>query len=571
MDGNQESKNGKKSFAEMLEESLKDGGSMEGKVTTGTVIGFNNDKAVIDVGLKAEGRLFIADIKTLKGSEEVLIGDTLSVYIERLEDRNGEPVLSIEKAKKEAVWTNLEKHMLDGTPVKGEITGRTRGGFSVEINDMPTFLPGSQVDLRIVKDITPLLNVEQPFKILKMDRVRNNIVVSRRAVLEASRQEARKVVMSELEEGMIRDGVARNITEYGVFVDIGGVDGLLHVTDMAWKRVTNPADIVAVGDTLKVQILKLNVETGRVSLGMKQLVQTPWEGIEQRYIVGEKYKGKVVNLTDYGAFVELEDCIEGMIFMAELSWNKKNIHPNKVLNPGEEVEVMVLDVNPAKRKISLGLKQCQENPWKKFAENNPVGTKITGIVKNITEFGIFVCVDGELDGMIFTSDLSLVANSSDSRIRNISKGNEIEVVVRDINPEKERISLELAQTAEDKLRAEAVMNIRKGDVVNAEIVALHANGFDVKLECGALGFVKRSDISNDRDKHRQDAVSVGEKITAIVLDVDRSKCVNLSVRVLEARLEKEALQQFGKSDNGASLGDILGAAISAKEDSQKGR
>lgn len=555
--------NDKMSFAEMLDESMKNSESLEGKVVTGLIVGFKNDKAIVDVGLKAEGRLFIDDIKTLKGSDDVAIGDTIDVFVERFEDRNGEPILSIEKAKKEAIWIDLEKHMENSTTVKGVITGRTRGGFSVDINGTIAFLPGSQVDLRIVKDITPLLSIKQPLKILKMDKIRNNIVVSRRAVLEASRMEAKSEIMARLEEGMIIDGMIKNITDYGAFVDIGGIDGLLHVTDMSWKRVTNPSDVVNVGDQVKVQVLKFNIDTGRISLGMKQLVKTPWENIEQRYTVGEKYQGKVVNITDYGAFVELEDCIEGMIYMTELSWVKKNIHPNKIMNVGDDVEVMVLEVNPEKRKISLGLKQCQDNPWKKFAEDHPIGTKLNGVVKNITEFGIFVGVNDELDGMIHMSDVSWAAGNSEDKSKNIQKGKEVEVIVLDINPEKERISLGIKQLEADPY-AEAETNTKKGDVVIAKVVSIQTAGVTVKLENGLSGFIKKIDISNDKNKQRTDSLQIEESIEAIVLSVDKSRCVNLSIKTLEIQREKEAMKQFGTTDSGASLGDILGAAMSAK-------
>jgi small subunit ribosomal protein S1 len=562
---NNKSTNEQISFAEMLDQSLSGKESLEGKVVRGTIVGFRNDKAIIDVGLKAEGRLFIDDIKTLKGSEEIAVGDTFNVYVDRFEDKNGEPILSIEKAKKEAVWNDLEKHMSDGSNMDGTIVGRTRGGFSVDINGTIAFLPGSQVDLRLVKDITPLLNIKQPFKILKMDKVRNNIVVSRRAVLEATRLEIKNEIMSKLEEGMEIEGTVKNITEYGAFVDIGGIDGLLHVTDMSWKRVGSPSEVVSIGEKVKVQVLKFNAATGRISLGMKQLVQTPWENIEQRYIIGEKYKGKVVNITEYGAFIELEDCIEGMVYMTELSWIRKNIQPNKVLNVDEEVEVMVLDINPIKRKISLGIKQCQENPWKKFAEEHPIGTKLNGIVKNITEFGIFIGVTEELDGMVHVSDLSWGAGSVDDKSKNIQKGQEVEVVVLDVNPEKERISLGVKQLENDPY-AKAEANTKKGDVVFAEVVNIQPAGIDVELENGLKGFVKKVDISSDRTRQRSKTLEIGEKIEAMVLNIGKSRCVNLSIKALEIKREKEALQKFGSSDSGANLGDILEEAMAKKEE-----
>jgi small subunit ribosomal protein S1 len=562
--------NSKDSFAELLEKSLSDCKSLECRVVTGTIVGFRNDKAIIDVGLKAEGRIFINDIKTLKGSDNIVIGDTLDVFIDRFEDKNGEPILSIEKAKKEAVWTDLERHMETNTTIEGVIMGRTRGGFSVDINGTMAFLPGSQVDLRLVKDIAPLLNIKQPFKILKMDKIRNNIVVSRRAVLEANRLEVKNEIMSKLEEGMEIEGVVKNITEYGAFVDIGGIDGLLHVTDMSWKRVNLPTDIVNVGDKVKVQILKFNMATSRISLGMKQLVTTPWENIEERYVVGNKYKGKVVNITDYGAFVELKDGIEGMIYMTELSWTKKNIHPSKVLSIGEEVEVMILEINTTKKKISLGFKQCKENPWKKFAEEHTAGTKLNGIVKNITEFGVFVGVNEELDGMVHVSDLSWGAGNADDRSKNIQQGQEIEVVVLEVNPEKERISLGIKQLEHDP-HAEAIANTKKGDIVFAEVTNIQASGVEVKLKNGLTGFVKKIDISSNKAKKAPNSLKIGEEVEAVVLGIDKSRTVNLSIKNLELQREKEALEQLGESsDTGTTnLGDILEAAMSEKTTKNK--
>lgn len=557
------------SFAEMLEESLAGKDSLEGKVVLGTIVGIKNDKAVIDVGLKSEGRLFLDDIKALKGTDTVEVGDTLEVFVERYEDKNGEPILSIERAKKEAVWKDLEKRLESGEIVEGIITGRTKGGFAVDINGTMAFLPGSQVDLRLVKDITPLLNLKQPFKILKMDKARNNIVVSRRAVLEAARNETRAEVISKLEEGMIVDGVVKNITDYGVFVDIGGIDGLLHVTDMSWKRVASPSDLVKVGDNVRVQVIKFNKDSGRISLGMKQLVESPWENIEKKYIVGQQYKGKVVNVTDYGAFIELEDCIEGMAYMSELSWLRKNVQPSKVVNVGDVVDAMVLEVNPQKRKISLGLKQCQPNPWQEFAEEHPVGTKLDGIVKNITEFGIFVGVNDVLDGMVHMSDVSWNDGSNEDKSKQLEKGQKIEVVVLDVNPEKERINLGIKQLENDPY-AEAASSTKKGDVVVAEVKKIQTAGVDVVLENGLNGFIKRGDISSEKGKQRADVLAVGEKVEAVVLGVEKgSRRVNLSIKALEIQREKEALEQFGSTDSGASLGDILGAAFEKKEEEEK--
>ena len=557
--------NEKISFAEMLEKSLAGKGSLEGKVVLGTVIGIKNDKAIIDVGLKSEGRLFLDDIKALKGTDTVSIGDTLDVYVDKYEDKSGEPILSIEKAKKEAVWNALEKKLETGESVEGIITGKTKGGFAVDIKGTMAFLPGSQVDLRLVKDITPLLNIPQPFKLIKMDKVRNNIVVSRRAVLEAERNEVRNDVISKLQEGAVLDGVVKNLMEYGAFVDIGGIDGLLHVTDMSWKRVSNPSEIVSVGDNIKVQVLKFNKDTGRISLGMKQLVDSPWENIEQRYKVGEKYKGKVSNITDYGAFIALEECIEGLAYITELSWFK-NTQPSKILTLGQEVEAMVLEINPEKRKIALGLKQCQPNPWKEFAENHPVGTKLEGVVKNITEFGVFVGVTDTLDGMVHVSDVSWNDGSNKDKSKMFEKGQKIEVVVLAVDPVKERISLGIKQLENDPY-ADATNATKKGDVVVVEVKEIRSNGVDVILENGLNGFIKSADISNDKARRKPDTLAVGEKLEAIVLGVAKgSRTVNLSVKALEIKKEKEALEKYGSTESGASLGDILGVALEKKKE-----
>ncbi|MBQ7524178.1 MAG: 30S ribosomal protein S1 [Alphaproteobacteria bacterium] len=557
--------NEKISFAEMLEESLTGKGSLEGKVVLGTIVAIKNDKAIIDVGLKSEGRLFLDDIKALKGTDVVSVGDTLEVFVDRYEDRSGEPILSVEKAKKEAVWNALEKKLETGDTIEGVITGRTKGGFSVDINGTVAFLPGSQVDLRLVKDITPLLNLPQPFRLIKMDKARNNIVVSRRAVLEAARNEARSEIISKLEEGAVLEGVVKNMMEYGAFVDIGGIDGLLHVTDMSWKRVSNPTDVVNVGDKVKVQILKFNKGTGRISLGMKQLIPSPWENIEQKYKVGERYKGKVTNITEYGAFIELEDCIEGLAYVSELSWVRKNAQPSKILTLGQEVEVMVLEVIPSRKKIALGLKQCQPNPWKEFAETHPAGTKLEGVVKNITEFGIFVGVNDLLDGMVHISDVSWQDGSDEDKSKQIEKGQKIEVVVLSVDPEKERISLGIKQLEDDSY-AEAMKTIKKGDAVVAEVTEVHANGVDVRLDNGVNGFIKRADISNDKGKRRVDALAVGERVEALVLGVDKTKRkVNLSIKSLEMQREKEVLEKYGSTESGASLGDILGVALGKKK------
>jgi small subunit ribosomal protein S1 len=553
--------NEKGNFAALLNEEFFERDSVEGKVVAGTVVDVRNDRAIVDVGLKAEGRLLLSDIRALKGTDEVLIGDTIDVFVERAEDRNGEPVLSIEKAKLDAAWKRLENHLNDGTPVHGIIVGKTKGGYTVDIEGTIAFLPGSQVDLRSVKDITPFLNIPLQFKLLKMDKVRNNIVVSRRAVLESNRNEARAEVMSKLVDGMIVTGIVKNITDYGAFVDIGGVDGLLHVTDMSWKRLTNPSDFLKVGDAIQVQVTKFSKETGRISLGMKQLQKSPWDGITEKYPIGQKFNGRIANVTDYGAFVELEECIEGMIFASELSWVRKNVHPSKFVSAGDEVEVVILEINTTKRKISLGLKQCQENPWQKFADENPAGTVLSGIIRNITEFGIFVSVTDMLDGMVHVSDISWRSGASDDKSKDLQIGQTIDVVVLGVNPEKERISLGIKQLEKDPY-AEAAASVKKGDVVTATVSAIQSNIVEVVLDNGLPGLIKKSDISADRYKQRTDTLAIGEKVEACVLSIDASTHrVLLSVKGLDIKREKEALEKFGTNDGGTSFGDILEDAI----------
>jgi small subunit ribosomal protein S1 len=554
------------SFESMLSELFPDKGVVEGKVVSGIIVDIKNNKAVIDIGLKTEGKILLSDIKALKGADEISVGDTLDVFIEKFEDKNGEPVLSVEKAQKDASWRGLEAHLTSGEPVDGVIASRTKGGYSVDINGTVAFLPGSQVDIRPVKDITPFLDVPHKFKILRMDKYRNNIVVSRRAIQEDERNEARTEIIAKLEEGAVVSGTVKNITEYGAFVDIGGIDGLLHVTEMSWERVVNPADIVQIGDVIQVQIIKFSKETGRISLGLKQLTKSPWDGVVEKYEIGMKCKGEVVNMTDYGVFVRLEKGIEGMIYMTDLSWIRKDIHPSKVVSPGDEVEVVVLDVNMAKRKISLGLKQCQENPWQKFADENPVGTKLQGVVKNMTEFGIFVAVDDALDGMVHISNLSWNPDAIDDKALEIQVGQTIDVVVLDVNPEKERISLGIKQLENDP-HAGAIADINKDDVVTATITDVSANGAEVVLDSGLPGFIRKGDFSINKTDQQSGKLEVGDKVEACVTAIDKAaRRVGLSIKVLEARREKERLEEFGSTggDGSSNLGDMIEAAIKDK-------
>ncbi len=555
--------NGGESFASLLEGSFGKGGSMEGSVIKGTVVAIENDEAIIDVGLKSEGRVALKEFAVPGVTAELKVGDTVEVYLERMEDRNGQASLSREKAKREESWTVLEKSFTKAERVAGIIFGRVKGGFTVDLNGAVAFLPGSQVDIRPVRDITPLMGTPQPFQILKMDRARGNIVVSRRAVLEESRAEARTELVANLKEGQVLQGVVKNITDYGAFVDLGGVDGLLHVTDIAWKRVNHPSEVLQIGQQVTVQVIRFNAETQRISLGMKQLEADPWEGVASRYPSNMKLKGRVTNITDYGAFVELEPGIEGLVHVSEMSWTKKNVHPGKIVATSQEVEVVVLDVDLAKRRISLGIKQCIENPWEQFRANHKIGTTLSGEIRNITEFGLFVGMPGDIDGMVHMSDIAW-DKPGEEAITAYQKGQTVEVKVLDIDAEKERVSLGIKQLTNDPFES-VVVNFKKGDVVTCTVSAITEGGIEVSLgeqAGGFSGFIKRNDLARDRSEQRPDRFAVGEKVDAKITNIDKAAHkVTLSIKAREADEEKQAMAEFGSSDSGASLGDILGAAI----------
>lgn len=546
-------------FLELLDESFGDG--LEGRVVKGNVIELDDDAATIDVGMKSEGRIPLKEF----GSEVTLsVGDTVDVYIERYEDREGMIKLSRERARREEAWLELEKAYKDQVRVTGTIFGRVKGGFIVDLAGAVAFLPGSQVDIRPVRDITPLMGTPQPFQILKMDPQRNNIVVSRRAVLEETRSEARAELISNLTEGQILEGMVKNITDYGAFVDLGGVDGLLHVTDIAWRRINHPSEVLQIGETIKVQIIRFNAETQRISLGMKQLETDPWENVGDKFPVGGKIQGRVTNITDYGAFVELEAGVEGLVHISEMSWTKKNAHPGKIVSTSQEVEVMVLDVDPEKRRISLGLKQCSDNPWDAFLATHTVGSEIEGEVKNITEFGLFVGLSGDIDGMVHLSDLSWDA-SGDEAIDEYSKGDMVKAKVLDVDVEKERISLGIKQMSEDTVGA-AISGLKKGAVVTCEITKVTDNGLEVTVD-DMPGFIRKGDLSRERSEQRPERFATGEKVDAKVTTVDsKNRKLTLSIKALEAEEEKKAMAEFGSSDAGASLGDILGAALKQKQE-----
>ncbi|WP_431862444.1 30S ribosomal protein S1 [Azospirillum sp.] len=555
---------GKESFAALLEESLGTSESLEGTVVKGRVIAVENDMVTIDVGLKSEGRVALKEFAVAGQAPELKAGDTVEVYLERMEDKNGEAVLSREKAKREEAWTQLEKAFNDQQRVTGVIFGRVKGGFTVDLNGAVAFLPGSQVDIRPVRDISPLLGTPQPFQILKMDRSRGNIVVSRRAVLEESRAEARSELVANLKEGQVLQGVVKNITDYGAFVDLGGVDGLLHVTDIAWRRINHPSEALQIGQTVTVQVIRFNPETQRISLGMKQLEADPWEGVEAKYPVSARFKGRVTNITDYGAFVELEPGIEGLVHVSEMSWTKKNVHPGKIVSTSQEVEVMVLDVDPQKRRISLGLKQCLDNPWETFVDKYGPGTELEGEVKNITEFGLFVGLPGDIDGMVHMSDLDW-NKSGEEAIAEFKKGDRVKVKVLDVDVEKERISLGIKQLGSDPFES-ATAGLKKGEVVTCTVTQVTDGGIEVSVGEGFTGFIRKSDLARDRSEQRPERFAVGEKVDAKVTQIERSsRRISLSIKAREMEEEKQAMAEYGSSDSGASLGDILGAALKRKQ------
>ena len=545
-------------FEALLEESFEIDTPEEGTVVKGRVIAIEAGQAIIDVGYKMEGRVDLKEFSAQGEDPEIHVGDEVEVYLRQVENARGEAVISREMARREAAWDRLEKAYADENRVDGAIFGRVKGGFTVDLGGAVAFLPGSQVDVRPVRDAGPLMGLQQQFQILKMDRRRGNIVVSRRAILEESRAEQRAEVIAKLREGDAIDGVVKNITEYGAFVDLGGVDGLLHVTDMAWRRVNHPSEIVNIGETIKVQVIKINRETHRISLGLKQLQEDPWNLVQGKYALGSVHKGRVTNITDYGAFVELEPGVEGLVHVSEMSWTKKNVHPGKIVSTSQEVEVMVLEVDMTKRRVSLGLKQTQRNPWEVFAETHPPGTVVEGEVKNITEFGLFIGLEGDIDGMVHLSDITWEGRGEDA-IGDFRKGDTVRAVVTEVDQEKERISLSIKGL--DDSFTQAVGGVKRGTVVTVEVTKIEDGGIEVEYE-GAKSFIRRSDLSRDRAEQRPDRFGVGDKVDARVTNVDpKTRRLGLSIKAREIAEEKEAVQQFGSSDSGASLGDILGAAL----------
>jgi small subunit ribosomal protein S1 len=553
-------------FADLLAESFNEDMNIEGSVVLGTVISVEKEAVIVDVGLKSEGRVSIKEFMAPGQDASVNIGDQVEVYVERLEDRNGQALLSRDKARREEAWAALETAHDDQQRVTGVIFGKVKGGFTVDLNGATAFLPGSQVDIRPVRDLGPLMGTPQPFQILKIDRKRGNIVVSRRAVLEESRAEARSELVSNLSEGQVLSGIVKNLTEYGAFVDLGGVDGLLHVTDIAWRRINHPSEVLSVGESVEVKVIRFNTETQRISLGMKQLQEDPWEAAKASFTIGSIVKGRVTNITDYGAFIELADGVEGLVHVSEMSWTKKNVHPGKIVSSSQEVDVMVLDIDMEKRRISLGIKQCIANPWENFATTVKAGDEIEGEIRNITEFGLFVGLNDDIDGLVHLTDISWDVQG-DEAIQSFKKGDSVKAKVLEVDVNKERVSLGIKQLTEDTV-GETLSNIKKGDIVTCTITKVVDGGLEVSVSENVTGFIRRSDLSRDRDEQRPERFAVDEKVDAQVTMVDgKARKLSLSIKAREMTEEKKAMADYGSSDSGASLGDILGAALAKRNTS----
>lgn len=558
---------GGEDFATLLDETLGQDIGFEGSVVVGKIVRLTDDYAIVDVGLKSEGRVPLKEFAPAGVTAEVKPGDMVELYVERYEDRDGSILLSREKARREEAWSALEKAFENNQRINGTIFGRVKGGFTVDLGGAMAFLPGSQVDIRPIRDINPMIGVAQPFQILKMDRARGNIVVSRRAVLEETRAEQRSELIQGLKEGMILDGVVKNITDYGAFVDLGGVDGLLHVTDIAWKRVNHPAEALQIGQPVRVQVIRFNPETHRISLGMKQLEADPWENVTTKYPVGSRFTGRVTNITDYGAFVELEPGVEGLVHISEMSWTKKNVHPGKIVSTSQEVDIVVLDVDSSKRRISLGLKQVQPNPWQQFADTHQVGSEIEGEIRNITEFGLFIGLSADIDGMVHMSDLSW-DEPGEVAITHFKKGDVVKAKVLDVDVEKERISLGIKQLSEDSV-ADALAKVNKGSIVTCTITGIQQNGIDVSVNDILSGFIRRTELSRDKAEQRPERFNVGDRVDAKVVSIDKNaRRLTLTIKGREVEEDKQAISDYGSSDSGASLGDILGAAFRRRSENE---
>ena len=557
---------GVEDFAALLDATLGPDTGFAGSVVTGRVIRVDGDFAVVDVGLKSEGRVPLKEFAAPGQKPEVKSGDVYELFVERYEDRDGSIVLSREKARREEAWTTLEKSHQAGIRVNGVIFGRVKGGFTVDLGGAVAFLPGSQVDIRPVRDVMPLMGQAQPFQILKMDRARGNIVVSRRAVLEETRAEQRSELIQGLKEGMILDGVVKNITDYGAFVDLGGVDGLLHVTDIAWRRINHPSEALTIGMPVKVQVIRFNQDTQRISLGMKQLMSDPWDGVALKYPVGAKFSGRVTNITDYGAFVELEAGVEGLVHVSEMSWTKKNVHPGKIVSTSEQVDVIILDVDEPKRRISLGMKQCRANPWQEFAQDTKRGDRVKGPIKSITDFGVFVGLAAGIDGLVHLSDLSW-NETGEAAVRNFKKGQEVEALVLAVDVERERISLGIKQLDADPFTTFAAIN-DKGQVVTGKVKTVDAKGAEIDLGEDIIGYLRVSEISRDRIEDARSVLKEGDEVTAVVVNIDRkTRNIQLSIKAKDAADQADAMQNLSQQASRENAGTTsLGALLRAKLD-----
>ncbi|MDA8224601.1 MAG: 30S ribosomal protein S1 [Betaproteobacteria bacterium] len=556
---------GMESFAALFEESLSRQELRAGEVITAEVVAIDDNFVTVNAGLKSESLIPVEEFRSDRGELEVKVGDFVSVAIEMLEDGYGSTRLSRDKAKRLAAWIGLEKSMEDGEIITGMVNGKVKGGLTVMINGIRAFLPGSLVDIRPVKDTAPYENKEMEFKVIKLDRKRNNVVVSRRAVLEATMGADREALLANLKEGAIVKGVVKNITDYGAFVDLGGIDGLLHITDMAWRRVKHPSEVVQVGDEVEAKILKFDQEKNRVSLGIKQLGDDPWNGLSRRYPAGTRMFGKVANLTDYGAFVEIETGIEGLVHVSEMDWTNKNVHPSKVVQLGDEVEVMVLEIDEDRRRISLGMKQCKSNPWDDFEATHKKGDRVTGQIKSITDFGVFIGLPGGIDGLVHLSDLSWTQPGEEA-VRNFRKGDEVQAVVLAIDVERERISLGIKQIESDPVNS-FVSSFDKGSIVRGKVKSLDAKGAVVQLDNDVEGYLRASEFSRDRVEDIRNHLKEGDEVEAMIINVDRkNRSIHLSIKAKDAAEHNEAMQKLA-DDQGANTGTTnLGALLKAKLD-----
>lgn len=551
-------------FAALFEEVYSDT-KKEGSIVKAKITNIDDDAVTVDVGLKTEGRISLKEFVRNGQLPELNIGDEIDVYLQSYENRYGKPSLSYERAVRESSWERLERAMQEKTPVDGIVFGRVKGGLTVDLNGVIAFLPGSQVDIKPIKDINPMIGLVQPFMVLKIDRDQGNIVVSRRAIIEESRKEARDEMFSKIKVGDVLEGVVKNITDYGAFLDLGNLDGLLHVTDVSWTKINHPSELLSLGQKVKVQVIKYDEVTKRVSLGMKQLEQNPWEGLDSKYPVGKRMKGKVGTITDYGVFVELEPGIEGLVHVSEMTWFKNNQHPRKLVQEGQEVEFVILDVDIEKHRISLGMKQCMEDPWKNFADKYPIGAEIQGTISRIVDFGLFISFGEEIDGLVHVNDLSW-GDDNEKLLKSYKAGEPIKVVVLSVDSEKERISLGVKQLVDDPFE-KVTANMKKGSVITCIVTAVEKEGITVEISNGISSFIKRQDLSSDKIDQRTERFNEGDRLDAKVTMLDKTnRKISLSIRELEQDEQKRKIAAYGSASSGASLGDILGAAISAAEE-----